>query len=243
MKNAFRIDDQISGLTLASYPPFDARQLRAIEMAVRKAWENLHREIALARQLSSAKNENDISQLLRTALNRVREGKGGKVPGYSCYDFEHPQVAPEILTPMGKIRKPDIVFYLPGPARPGVSDSMQHAIFVECKLLEHGHGKNVAAYCKNGISRFVDGSYGGWMRHGMMLAYARTTQTLPDELANAISKPQRKEDLATDGTLKRCTLTRLNPPTYISVHQRNWWYLDKSGQPGPIEIRHLWLYV
>lgn len=243
MKNVFAIPESAGTPTWASNPSFEHRLLRAIELAVRKAWDNLHSNIVLARQLSAAKKEEQISHLLHKALNDLREGKTGKVEGYDCYHFGHPQVAPEILTPHGKIKKPDLVFHLAGSARPGVADSLTDAIFVECKLLEHGSGKNVGAYCKNGIARFVEGSYGAWMREGMMLAYARTSQTLPGDLAKPLSKQQNKEDLATKGTLKRCTLTRLDPPTYISVHERNWSYVDGSGQPGPIEIRHLWLHI
>lgn len=243
MKNVFAIDDGSGSPVWASNPPFAARHLRAIEMALRKAWEVLHTDLSLAKQLSAAKKEEDISHLLRKALNDLREGKTGKVAGYSCYDFEHPHVAPEILTPAGKIKKPDLVFHLSGESRPGVSDSLTDAIFVECKLLEHANKKNVAAYCKNGILRFVEGSYSAWMREGMMLAYVRTAQSLPSDLAKTISTVDKKADLACDGTLAKCSLTRLPPPTYISKHQRGWSYVDGSGQPGPIEIRHLWLHI
>lgn len=82
-----------------------------------------------------------------------------------------------MLTPEGKVRKSDIMFKLAGSKRPGVSKGIRDTIFVECKILQsgsNGKSRNVAAYCDDGIHRFVEGAYASWMREGMMVAYVRT---------------------------------------------------------------------
>ena len=226
----------------AAYPPFESRYLRAIELALRTAWAALLKDAAKCRQLSTL-NEERISHMFRDALNELREMKTGGVKDYNCSAFERPQVGAEIMTKDGKIRKPDIVFALCGAARPGVRNSMKDAIYVECKILEHGSkSKNVAAYCNNGIHRFVEGSYAERMREGMMLAYVRTSQELPKDLATALADEEMKAHLATDGKLSKCGLTRVDPRVYLSAHKRIWPYEDE-GYPGPIAIRHLWLHV
>lgn len=241
MKNVFA-GAEGAGITWASNPPFDGRYLRAIELALRAAWDALHKDYATASELSNAKEER-ISHMLREALNELREKETGGVEGYNCDIFERPYVGAEILTPNGNIKKPDVVFSLSGRPRPGVSNGLRDGIFVECKILEQGTKKNVAAYCNNGVHRFVEGSYGAWMREGMMLAYVRTSQSLPDDLTKLLGADAMKAHLASDGKLRTCALTRIEPRVYISVHQRTRPYPGGEGYPGPIEIRHLWLHV
>lgn len=241
MKDAFLLADSTSAAeTITAYPPFGARYLRAIELAVRRAWEQL-----LANPIEAAKlatgDEIDISHQLRTALNGLREQRTGEVSGYTCEIFERPQLGAEILSPTGLIRKPDLVFALAGPARPGVGDTIRDGIFVECKVLDATKG--VAEYCKAGLSRFVVGHYGGWMREGMMLAYVRNRQKLPVALETLGKKKTYRDLLAWDGAVAPCGLTDCKPRVYLTVHQRAWPYLEHAGVPGPVEVRHLWLAI
>lgn len=241
MKDVFA-EPKEKGEKWEAYPPFEHRFLRAVELAIRTAWASLRTDPEKAYQLSTLKEER-ISHMLRDALNALREKKTGGVKDYNCLVFERPQVGAEFVTQDGKIRKPDIIFALSGWARPGVSNSMKDCIFVECKILEHGSKKNVAAYCNAGIHRFVEGSYAERMREGMMIAYVRTSQVLPKDLATTLADEEMKKHLATDGMLSACSLTRVEPRVYISIHKRNWPYMDNDGYPGPIAIRHLWLHV
>jgi hypothetical protein len=222
----------------ACYPPFGARYLRAIELAVRQAWAQLLDNPGEAAKLATA-NEVDISHQLRTALNGLRERRTGEVPGYTYDVFEHPQLGAEFQTQHGAIRKPDLVFFLAGRPRPGVADGMRDAIFVECKLLEKG--KTVATYCQEGLKRFVTGDYGAWVREGMMLGYVRDKSALPEALIKLGQKETFRKSLSWDGNVSLCTLTELAPRVHLTVHQRNWLYQGQTGSPGPIEIRHLWL--
>lgn len=241
MKNVFALAED-AGVTWASNPSFDKRHLRAIELALRAAWAALHNDCATASKLSTA-NEERISHLLRDALNDLRERDTGGVDGYNCDYFERPHIGAEILTPDEKIRKPDVVFSLSGRPRPGVLNGMRDGIYVECKILEQGTKKNVAAYCNAGVHRFVEGSYAAWMREGMMLAYVRTSQSLPKDLAKSLGTDKMKKYLASDGKLTKCALTNIDPRVYISVHERLWPYPGTKDYPGPIEVRHLWLHV
>lgn len=239
MKNVFALTDSVS--ILGSNPPFSARHLRVLELALRTAWQDLHKNSTISGALSSA-NEADISLLLRNALNDLREKENGGIVGYDCDTFERPQVGAEVLTPTGEIRKPDIVFALSGRPRRGVSDGMKDGIFVECKILEQGTNKNVSAYCNDGVHRFVEGSYSAWMREGMMVGYVRSGYSLPDDLSKLLKTNEMKKHLASDGKLAQCDLTNILPRVYISIHKRAWSYLD-GKHPGPVQIRHLWLQV
>lgn len=240
MKNVF--DAASSGCAgWASNPPFEKRYLRAIELALRSAWERLRKNPATAALLATAQ-EGRISLVLREMLNDLREN-AKDVEAYNCEVFERPQVGAEFLSNLGEIRKPDVVFALAGSPRPGVANGLTDGIFVECKILEHGTSKNIQAYCNNGIHRYVEGSYAPRMREGMMVAYVRGEIKLPDDLLSHLGTAAMQSHLSTDGTLSICGLTQFAPYVYISVHQRDWKYADGDGEPGPIEIRHLWLVV
>lgn len=238
MKDAFALGDE--GPPYVSYPPFGSRHLRVIELAIRHAWEQMLADPVVAAKLITD-NEVDISHHLRTALNGLREHRTGKLDGYNCEVFERPQLGAEFLTPKGEIRKPDLVFSLAGPPRPGVIDGMRDGIFVECKILDDG--RSVSDYCNHGLQRFVDGKYAAWMREGMMLAYVRNQKTLPKALEEPGKQESFRKSLAWDGSLSLCGLTILTPSVYVTKHQRRWQYADPGGTPGPIQVRHLWLGV
>lgn len=223
-----------------SNPPFERRHLRAIELALRKAWDELHEDYATAQELS-VRNEVRISHLLRDRLNLIRERETGGVEGYNCETFERPHIGAEMETPEGKVRKPDIVFGLCGKRRPGVTNGITDCIFAECKLIDQN--KNVRLYCKEGVHRFVTGAYAAWMRESMMVAYVRSSQLLPGALEKATQDAAIQTLLASNGQLQKCTLSRVEPRVYISAHDRNWFYPNSTGRPGPIQVRHLWLYV
>ncbi len=241
MRNIFELKARRGDDKWQSNPAFDRRHLRSIELALRKAWDELQQDREAAQELSTQREER-ISHLLRERLNNIRERETGGVDGYDCDTFERPHIGAEMTSPQGQIRKPDIVLGLSGRPRSGVTDSMTDSIFVECKILAHGR-QNVGLYCREGLSRFVTGAYSAWMREAMMVAYVRTTQTLPEALEAVTSTKAAQEALATNGEVKRCNLSRIEPRVYITVHERDWPYANDQGMPGPIEVRHLWLRV
>lgn len=230
MRNAFDVLSRQGDDRWKSNPPFERRHLRAIELALRKAWDELREDYALAEKLSSS-DEVEISHLLRERLNQIRERETEGVPGYDCDTFYPSPLGGEVQTPQGKISKPDIAFGLCGRPRPGVSSGLHDCIFVECKLIDQT--KSARLYCKKGLQRFVTDAYAAWMREGMMLAYVRDDQVLPDALQKTTQQADMKKQLASDGQLKKCTLSRVEPRVYISIHDRDWSYPDGGGQPGP----------
>lgn len=239
MRDSFHVEPRQNDIW-QSNPPFDRRHLRAIELALRKAWNELHEDPGTAQELS-VRNEVRISHLLRDRLNLIRERETGGVEGYNCETFERPHIGAEMETPDGKVRKPDIVFGLCGKRRPGVTNGITDCIFAECKLIDQN--KNVRLYCKEGVHRFVTGAYAAWMRESMMVAYVRSSQILPGALEKATQDAEIQTLLASNGQLQKCTLSRVEPRIYISVHDRNWFYPNSADRPGPIQVRHLWLYV
>ena len=123
MRNVFADEEDSDSQTWASYPSFDRRHLRAIELALRAAWDQLHKIYAMASELSAA-GEVRISTLLRKALNELRERRTGGIEGFNCSIFERPQLGPEMETPEGKMKKPDIVIALSGNLRLGSCTNM-----------------------------------------------------------------------------------------------------------------------
>jgi hypothetical protein len=236
MKNAFSQGGASAGYV--SHPPFEKRLLRVIEKAIRRAWARLLEDPGKSATLLSG-GEVDISDLLREALNDLREVRKGGVQGFSYNVFEHPHLGAEMPRRAKGVRKPDLIFMLSGRPRPGIVNRMGDAIYVECKIVETGTGKTVGAYCDSGLIRFVNGDYAAWMREGMMLGYIRNDLVLPGNLARALVTKARKKKLACDGTLTLCDLSLDKPRVYISVHKRSWKH--EEGKPGPITVRHLWL--
>lgn len=221
------------------HPPFEERVVLAIDRALREAWRRLLQDPGDPAVLTGD-SEPTITQRLRSRLNEIRT-RGGAV-GYDADTFERPHVGTEYYDHAGtKVRKPDIVFALAGKPRPGVTDDLYDAIFVECKLID-GKGKNVGAYCNNGIQRFVDGSYAWRMPHGMMVAYVRTGHQLPQALVDGFGVLGRGNPLNIIGTVTACTFSNAIPPVFVSEHGRTWTFAGGIA-PGPIQLRHLWLAV
>jgi hypothetical protein len=222
------------------HPKFDDRLLIAIDRALRTAWRRLLSD-GNGWDIVATNAEPKITECLRKQLNHVRT-KGG-AQGYDCDHFDRPHVGSEYLNYKGvNIGKPDLIFSLCGKPRPGVIDDDYDAIFVECKLIdEEKGGKNFGHYCGGkGMMRFVNGSYGWRMPHGMMVAYVRTDQTLPAALDEGFSKFGRAVEVKVIGRAKLCPLSQASPRTCLSEHRREW-LLPEGVTPGPIQIRHLWL--
>lgn len=225
---------------IAANPSFEGRHLRAIELALREAWQKIQRHAAQSKEIVSA-HEERITHLLREMLHDL--WASGGIEGYNPAIFERPHIGAEFPALSAiKLKKPDIVFGLCGNPRPGTGNGLYDQIFVECKLIAKPK-PTVATYCVDGLRRFVNGSYAWAMREAMMVAYVRSGEKLPVALEHEIVKDHQQEALNTKAKLQLCTLTKVEPRVYISVHERCWSYLDTRGIPGPIEIRHLWLDV
>lgn len=222
------------------HAPFEPRVLIAIDAALRQAWAGLCADKA-SRLILESKGEVAITHRLRKQLNVLRISGG--VAGYNTAAFERPYSGAEYQNYKGEeVRKPDLIFALAGDPRPGVFDDLYDAVFVECKLIDQASSKNVGRYCSNGLIRFVEGSYAWRMPHGMMLAYVRSGQYLPDALTNGLNSYGRAQALNTDGNVRLCSLSVAEPRVCLTDHERSW-LLPEGQPPGRIQVRHLWLSV
>jgi hypothetical protein len=132
--------------------------------------------------------------------------------------------------------RPDLSIFLTGkhPSFP---------IVVECKLIDHGAGKGVDLYCKNGIARFVAGQYAWANREAIMMAYVRDGASidlhLTPFLTSAAGSPPDPWQTQRMPALSSASRT----PVAASAHERTFLYPVASGAcaPGNIALWHLWL--
>jgi hypothetical protein len=118
----------------------------------------------------------------------------------------------------------------------------QHALFVECKIVARG-SPSVAAYCRQGVSRFVAGDYAWAMPSAVMIAYSRDGCHPTVELSRYLDRHRKMavDKFKTRGRLASAPVLGSNPVTEVSVHGRKWKYVGSKKSPGPIKLRHLWL--
>ena len=217
------------------YPAFEPGFLAIVNRALTWAWATL-------RQRSSDEHlrevaEVQITEAMQTVLNQAMNDALEPVEGFTAAYFETMERGGEIANYDGTRleKRPDLRFRLRG--RHNVSDRLQYAFFVECKIVDATHA--VLRYCNEGLARFIRGDYAWAMPHAMMLAYVRdrtySVQALKQLLENdntqyavtSVSVPEATEAL---GSVE-------------SVHKRPWRYPVTDSEPGPIEIRHLWLLL
>jgi len=226
--------------TTGMNPPLSDRHLRAIERAIRAAWQLILTDRA-ASAIVGRGREVPITKLMLEHLERLRIHGGS--PGYDASSFERPMPAPEFYDYQEtRVRKPDLVFFLSGQPRPGVVDSLYDGLAVECKVIGVA-AATVAEYSRAGIRRFVDGGYGWRMNQGMMCAYVFSAERLPTALEGYFQLHAVSDRLSIrDLKLVRSRLTSEKPYAYLSRHDRSWKFQDGTA-PGDIELRHLWLTV
>lgn len=150
-------------------PDLSPAHKRAIEGALRWAWQQL---IAANDTTLHDGSEESLTTGIETQLGRMERGRR-IAPGLK--DFDHPVRGAKQRTSDGRIEKqPDLTFRPPTSRYPRVTNTICWGCFVECKIIEDGHGsRTLASYCDNGIQRFASGEYAARMPSGMMLAYVR----------------------------------------------------------------------
>ncbi len=97
---------------------------------------------------------------------------------------------------------------------------------IECKIIDYPAGKTAGDYCLDGVRRYEEGDYAWANREAFMLAYVHDGSDLVTRLACRVSglacRPGR-QDLA------------------VSSHPRRFALPLPFGNPGNIELWHLWL--
>jgi len=152
----------------AGYDPSQAHKTAVVE-ALRWAWRQL---VTIQHIALNAGSEESITEALEVQLGRIENGIR-IAPGLR--DFEHPVRGAKQRSSDGRIEKqPDLTFRPPLSTYRNVANAAGWGYFVECKLIEAGHGsRTVRSYIHEGIRRFAQGEYAPRMCSGMMLAYVR----------------------------------------------------------------------
>ena len=132
-------------------------------------------------------------------------------------------------------KRPDLSIHLSSRDRSGFP------LVVEAKILD-ASAKTEAAYCGNGLLRFVSGEYAWACSEAIMIGYVRDGSSIAGKL-----RPFLMKDMA------------FNTPTYLvqklpvpvrggtldlahTRHGRNFLYpCQVPNSPGPISVWHLWL--
>lgn len=222
------------------HPDIGLLERRTIEEAIKRAWallkEQPHR---LAVSLSVAA-EVEINYAICEMLNQFLDDQDQPVAGFTASIFETVIRGGEVPD-AGKTKKekrPDLAFRLVG-IRPGVSARSVDGVFTECKIVDQDHP--IANYCEKGILRFVVGTYAWAMRFGIMVAYVRADMSVGRDLVPLLSetgppyytiRPPKLREAAAD-----------HSGIFVSAHSRKWKYPGDMGEPGEIEIVHLWLFL
>jgi hypothetical protein len=211
------------------FPAWSADRVRAVEGAIRLAWQRLLAGGANTHLVCEA-TEPEITAALRTIIETVLDEES--VPGFTPALFGSVPRGQEMEDYSGRYleKRPDLTFQLLS-ARPRRS---HNALFYECKIL--GRGRSLAAYVAEGIARFVDGRYAWCMTHAGMIGYILQDEPLTPYPAlqkhwTGPSRQHAPHTISVDTTHTDLALT---------IHARSF-SLPDGCKPGDISLRHLWL--
>jgi hypothetical protein len=225
------------------YPDFLRDDKKAIEAALRIAWERLPSEAASEGKHLASLPEVEITELLKKVLDTLLDETSSPAPEFSSGRFETVIRGGEIRDHTGMLleKRPDLVFRYSGAKKPGVMYREHHGLFVECKIIDATHPERL--YGQHGIRRFVSGEYAWVMPSAMMVAYVRNNSTVLNCLVPHLRKVEFDDEyrvkalpVIRDGEDSQAT------PIYVSKHARPDVKAFGSS-PGDIEIAHLWLAV
>lgn len=207
--------------------------------ALRTAWARLLEEEP---GLTTDSDETEITFCLQEILNELRNEPTKGVAGFSASLFETvTREGAEVNFSGDSVQKqPDLMIRL-RQLHPGAPGSSRWAAVFECKIVDRSHP--VRLYCREGVSRFVEGDYAWAMPSAMMVAYARDSETVEGSLTPYLAKHQESgsDPFATRNLpTRRLELSGAEPWVYASSHDRRWKHTN-GALPGPIEILHLWL--
>ena len=211
------------------------------EEAIRVAWAALvSAQQAYGIDLTTER-EDKISYKLIEVLNFLRAEESKPIHEFAEY-FESVNVCSGCRDYEDKqIKQPDFALKPRNNPTPGI-DTGYYAIFVEAKVIGHA-GQQTSEYFIDGVERFLDGKYAWAMPQGLMLAYVRTEQVMFDVLNSYLDNERRKLKFNVKQLPVIAKPPNRVPKVCVTVHTRKWSYVDRSGSPGDIELRHLWLPV
>jgi hypothetical protein len=222
------------------YPPIALELVLAVEDAVRSAWRAA-KQTRRGQEGIDAGDEERITAELQEQLARLwrSEACAGFGPAFFCAPARGGKV--RSFDDRSVNRAPDLSFQV--PRQIPVTETTQDGLFVECKVIAHG-GRNTGEYCRDGLKKFIDGSYAWAMPQAMMIAYVMTSQKLPRALQDYFAQGNAEENRRKFKLKGKPTLCRptSQPPVASTRHDRK--PLTREGKSlGDIEVRHLWLGI
>lgn len=220
--------DHIANLTMGvqlPLDPIDDVHMSVILETVSQAWQQLSDEGEPALHSGT---EPEVSALLGPRLNNLRESNAMwsqlvSVVGMGSEAFSYN--ASSLQT------KPDLHFHL-------TQRNANFPLIVECKVIDHPHGKTVGLYCSNGIERFVSGYYSSATREAVMLAYVRDGSTIAGRLAPHLASSEKINPDPLQTICHPFPRPDVHPTIQQSEHRRN---LGEGAEAEPIVLFHLWL--
>lgn len=193
----------------------------------------------------SEATEDEVTAALRSVIeNKLRQN--GSVSGFNRRNYDPVYRQSQVANFDGskRTKTPDLIFKLriaEKMAYRGISEF--DALFVECKPVDATHAAG-SRYCDDGLVRFVAGDYAWAMQEGMMVAYARNQRTIADHLIPAMSEADRMTSLATEQLPRVLTAHKGENAgadrIHVSVHRRDFAWLDEKGPATNITLYHLW---
>lgn len=243
MVNAgFLVREALKNRSVLPFERVPSSMIRCAENAIRIAWTAL---VATQRDNKvdlSEDREDEISYKLVRILNFLCQKENKPTQEFVDFVeyFESVNVCSGCLDYKGKhIKQPDFALRPRNNPNPGI-DAGYYAIFVEAKVIGKA-GQQTSEYFIDGVERFLDGRYAWAMPHGLMLAYVRTGQVMIDALNDYLDNKKRQSRFNVKQLPVFAKPPNRVPKVCVTEHTRKWTYDDRSGAPGNIEVRHLWL--
>lgn len=216
------------------YPDIPGHDREVIENAITVAWSRL-RERHNLRELG----EVQLNDLMRMELNDLLDEDPSPVPAYTSERFETVERDSEFADHTGQLlgKKPDLRFRHAGRKHPGVLRREQHALFVECKIVDSTDGvHDMKFYAGKGLIKFVRGDYAWAMPSAMMIGYVRDgSSSVPVELTEHLRDCKSRRAYRVRELPTKCTVGQ----AYESRHRRR--FKVENFSPGDIAIIHVWL--
>lgn len=207
-----------------------------IVRAIEAAWDRIVEGVELYGGALCQEPEPTITARLAQALNDIRT-EPDHPSGFSASQFQDVTREAAVTSYDDKSleKRPDLAFRLIA-TQPGIQQSTDYALFVECKIVGPNHP--IRDYLDKGISRFVRGEYAWAMPCGMMIGYAWEGFSVESRLGTYLESAGW-ERIELKFPLRRVPELSEGTPVYESQHGRKWSREGKSH--GEISILHLWL--
>lgn len=226
------------------YAGFAALEMLVVEKALRLVWSESPKRFHCRRIDFNTAKEDEISSALVNVFDNIWAHNRHLLLDLARLfepvpTFNGHHGAVDYLGRVLKY-KPDITF------RRSFTDPRKSALngglFIEAKLV--GQKNKMGEYCRDGLVRFIDGTYAWAMPQAMMLGYVQKTgQKLPDPLTRYFERLGNSAQFRLEEGPVAFSVSHFANRSYLTVHDRTWNYPGTNRSPGPISMLHLWLPI